>query len=524
MTSGLLLLALLRLQGLYAGFETDARIVHRLLSQKAAQHDTMLATLNLLSLDVRDRTGQTAPLTGGQSNTNAASQAEQRLPALYPQVLAVERSVSDSAWTTAAQQQAAASSRQLGRPVLADVRPELGSYLLIQAGVPVSHGLRIDLHRLTPGAPDWIDSSDGATRLSLRLGDAAAHLLQAGRPSPWAWHVVLHKPLASASQPFELVAERWFGAADLPWLGAGVWLLCCVGLLAGLRAWQRLRLGRQRAEELLRLGQVARLNTLGELAAGMAHELNQPLTAVLSSTQAALRLLSDEPHEGPDVHLLRQALQHAVAQAKRASEVLKRLRRMVERPGSATQVQPLSLLGAVHDTLQLLEPELRSREVKLQLTGLLHPNSTHAVGQPTDTQVLADPVALQQVVHNLLMNALQALEQVPPGGRELTVGVGRRPARVAMTQHAQQGDPGAAAEVDGVGDLGVVEVSDSGPGISPEALPHVFEPFYTTRAGGLGLGLSLCETLVTAMGGQLVAANRSPRGALFTLSLARTPG
>jgi signal transduction histidine kinase len=488
----------------------------------------MLATLNLLSLDA--------------GTAVQAGQSEQRLPALYPQVLAVERRERDAPWPGAAQQQAAATSRHLGRAVLADIQPELGSYRLIQAGEPVSHALRIDLHRLMPAAPDWADSSDGAARLTLRLGQAgppqqqqqteqqqAEHVLQPGRPARWAWHVTLHKPLASASQPFELVAERWFGAADLPWLAAAAWLLLCAALLAGLHAWRRQRLGRQRAEELLRLGQVARLNTLGELAAGMAHELNQPLTAVLASTQAALRVLADDPHdphEPPDVDLLRQAMQHAVAQASRASEVLRRLRRMVERPDSAAQAQPLSLADAVRDALQLLEPELRARAVTLQLTGLddapgsdgrgSSNSSDRSASSPPgpEPQVMADPVALQQVVHNLVMNALQALEQMPAGARELAIGVGTRPARQA-TAPAGQGTSGIALPR-----VGVIEVRDNGPGIPPDALPRLFEPFFTTRNGGLGLGLSLCETLVTAMGGRLDAANRPhQRGAVFTLSL-----
>ena len=116
----------------------------------------------------------------------------------------------------------------------------------------------------------------------------------------------------------------------------------------GARCWPRWRTGsasaaaRRRAEELLRLGQVARLNTLGELAAGMAHELNQPLTAVLANTQAARRLLDDDP---PELATARDAMAQAAEQARRAADVVGRLRRAVERPDLARQLQAVQLAG-----------------------------------------------------------------------------------------------------------------------------------------------------------------------------------
>ena len=104
-------------------------------------------------------------------------------------------------------------------------------------------------------------------------------------------------------------------------------------------------------------------------------------------------------------------------------------------------------------------------------------------------------MALDQIIHNLLMNALQALDRVPAAERKLNV------------------------RLSSEGDLGVMTVSDTGPGIAHEVLLRIFEPFFTTREGGLGLGLSLCETLATGLGGSLVAAHNSPRGAAFRFSL-----
>jgi C4-dicarboxylate-specific signal transduction histidine kinase len=302
-------------------------------------------------------------------------------------------------------------------------------------------------------------------------------------PARPLWRFEFRKPLASPSQPFELVAQRQVGWGELPWGRVAGAALAIGALLGALAAWRAQAQARRRAEELLRLGQLARLNTLGELAAGMAHELNQPLTAVLAATQAARRLLDDDP---PELDESRAAMQHAVAQAGRASAVVARLRRLVERPDAGPASQTLVLAEVVREVLDLLEPECRRRAVPPRLQ----------LGAGTSPAVRADPVALQQIVHNLVMNALQALERVPAAERSLLL---------------QIGTDGADA---------VLGVTDSGPGIPPEALPRVFEPFFTTREGGLGLGLSLSETLALGLGGSLAAASASsPRGATFTLWL-----
>ena len=252
-------------------------------------------------------------------------------------------------------------------------------------------------------------------------------------------------------------------------------------LTAGGLALLRQRAERQRAEELLRLGQVGRLNTMGELAAGMAHELNQPLTALLANTQAASRLLDEDP---PELPIARKAMAQAAEQARRASDVVGRLRRAVERPAMAVQMVAVNLEEAVNNALYLLEPEF-SRHQVLPKVSL----------QQASPRVLADPVALEQVIHNLLTNALQALDRMPAMERQITLQLGTD------------------------GDCGVLKVIDTGPGIAADVLQRVFEPFFSTREGGLGLGLSLCETLASSMGGSLAASHNTPRGAVFRLTL-----
>jgi C4-dicarboxylate-specific signal transduction histidine kinase len=202
---------------------------------------------------------------------------------------------------------------------------------------------------------------------------------------------------------------------------------------------------------------------------------------VLASTQAARRLLADDP---PDTGTARDAMRQAEEQARRAADVVARLRRGVERPAADAALQPVVLSQAVRNAFYLLEPEFARRQVTPRLDA-----------GPREVAVRAEPVALEQIIHNLLTNALQALDQVPAQERSLSV---------RLQQDQQQG---------------ALTVDDSGPGIAPEVLPRIFEPFFTTREHGLGLGLSLCESLASAMGGHLGVQPRSPRGAAFTLRL-----
>jgi C4-dicarboxylate-specific signal transduction histidine kinase len=328
---------------------------------------------------------------------------------------------------------------------------------------------------------EWPMTPDTSpVQMALVQGDTR-FMLQPGRVAPGGWQYAFSKHLAAESQPFDVVARRSIGWGELPWWQMLAWAALVAAAMAGATWLQRQAAARRRAEELLRLGQVTRLNALGELAAGMAHELNQPLTALLANTQAARRLLADDP---PDIATSRDAMGQAVEQARRASDVVGRLRRAVERPDLAGQLRPVDLQEAVRNALYLLEPEYRRRGVDPLLEA-----GTSGV------QVMADPVALEQIVHNLLMNALQALEQMPAGERRLSLSVARD------NTH------------------GLLSVQDSGPGIAADVLPRVFEPFFSTRSGGLGLGLSLCETLASGMGGSLSAANAAARGAVFRLTL-----
>lgn len=453
-----------------ANFETDARIAHRILSQRALQHEAVLATLSLMQ-----------------------PQLDSRLPAIYPQFLHMWRRSPTEAWPAdaalAADLRAAEASR--GAPALARADFVAGRFWMAMAptsGAPdaASYALEVSLPLMVPWA-DWPfgDGPEAATARHTRVWLAhgtARWQIHAGDDRALR-RFVFSKHLAAPSQPFDMVAERSYGLGDLPWWPWLGWLLGWSLALAALASALRQRRARHRAEELLRLGQVSRLNALGELAAGLAHELNQPLTAVLASTQATTRLLAEDP---PDLDQARSAIGSTVVQARRAAEVVARLRRAIERPNTSTAV-PLDLGLAASNVLQLLEPECRKRQVAVQLQA------------PAGSLALGDPVALEQILHNLVTNALHALEQVQGRPRSLLLQV----------------EPAAA------GRLRLV-VQDNGPGVPPAVAERLFEPFVSARPGGLGLGLSLCETLAQAMGGHIRHEPAQP-GTRFVLELPAAP-
>lgn len=364
-------------------FQADARIAHRLLSQRAAQHDAILATLSLL-----------APAVGTRQRL------ETGLPTLYPQVLTVLRRTGPQPWSGAALQDAEERSRASGHAVLGPVDTKVGQYTLVQAGDPDSFALRIDVARMVPWQ-EWPVQQHGAVRVAL-VHAGHTLVLQPGQsvatqPLGLTGGFVFAKRLAPDSQPFRLELRRATGPADWPWRWLLVWTALATALLTGLASWHKARESSRRALELLRFGQITRLNTMGELAAGMAHELNQPFTAVVANAAAARRLLADD---SPALDTVRHAIKLIEAQGRRAAEVVTRLRRQVETPEAATQIRDVDLLATLRHVLDLQEPELRRHRVTVSMRG-------------PSVRVLADPVALEQIAHNLLNNALQALLDRP---------------------------------------------------------------------------------------------------------------
>ena len=238
---------------------------------------------------------------------------------------------------------------------------------------------------------------------------------------------------------------------------------------------------RKRAEEALRNAQaelvrVARLTTMGELLASIAHEINQPLAAVATSGSACLRWLN---RDQPDLDAARDAASRVVRDAHRAGDVIRSLRALTKKSGP--QLTKLDIRDAIEEVLALTRGELQPHGVVL-----------HTDLSAGDRPVLGDRVQLQQVLLNLIMNGIQAMAAVPDRRRELTVSV-------------------ALAEPDRVH----VTVEDTGPGLDPAIAPRIFEPFFTTKSDGLGMGLSICRSIIEAHGGQLWASPRALHGTVF---------
>jgi len=226
----------------------------------------------------------------------------------------------------------------------------------------------------------------------------------------------------------------------------------------------------QRAE----LAHLSRVAMLGELSGSMAHELNQPLTAILSNAQAAQRFLAGEE---ADLAEVRDILADIVAEDKRAGEIIRRLRLLLKK--GEVQHQPVGVNEVVLEVLKLVRSDLVNQNVAVQ-TQLA----------PDLPDVEGDRVQLQQVLLNLVMNACEAMAGTESSARQLTIRTDR------------SGD-GAVR----------VSVADCGPGIVPDELEQIFESFYTTKPQGMGLSLAVCRTIITAHNGKLWAANNPAAGA-----------
>jgi PAS domain S-box-containing protein len=246
---------------------------------------------------------------------------------------------------------------------------------------------------------------------------------------------------------------------------------------------------RQRNEELVRrhrdeLMHVARLNTLGEMAAGLAHELNQPLTAIVAHLAACRDTLISQGYGNRDVL---DDLRQSIDQAHRAGEIIKRLRAMVGR--QTHERQAVDLVAAIQAVLNLMDHEVRAAKVRIVLGRA-----------PQLATVFGDRIQLEQVILNLVRNALEELQHVPAENRELAI-------VVSMTKDDQV----------------QVSMRDQGRGLSPTAFERLFEPFYTTKPGGLGLGLSISRSIIESHHGQLIAEPNSPTGLVMTFTLPAGP-
>ena len=245
-------------------------------------------------------------------------------------------------------------------------------------------------------------------------------------------------------------------------------------------ALESTRRERQYREMQSELAHANRVATMGQLTASIAHEIKQPIAAARNNARAALNFLDKSP---PDFAELREALTCIVNDADRAGDVVDRIGSLVKKAPPRKEVVDLN--AAILEVTAIIHSEALKTGVTVgtQLAGEL-------------PRIQGDRVQLQQVMLNLIVNAIQSMSGVEDGNRELHIST-------------------ASIEPEGV----CVAVRDTGHGLRPESLPRLFEPFYTTKPDGMGMGLSICRSIIEAHGGRLWATRCEPRGALFQFTI-----
>jgi two-component system, LuxR family, sensor kinase FixL len=232
-----------------------------------------------------------------------------------------------------------------------------------------------------------------------------------------------------------------------------------------------------------RLLNVSRMATIGEMAAGIAHELNQPLTAIANYAHACQRLLA---RPGTDPNDLREALHQIAAQTTRAADIIRRLRALAR--GQQAEHLPVAVNALVEELHELMRTDASLHGVELLLD--------LAPGLP---EVTADAGQIQQVILNFLHNSLEALSTQRPGNPRVAI-------RTSLDGTAVQ-----------------LTVCDNGPGLSPEAVKRVFDPFFSTKENGTGLGLAISSTIARSHGGTVGYRANTPCGACFYIVVPTQP-
>ncbi|AWL98484.1 HAMP domain-containing sensor histidine kinase [Bradyrhizobium ottawaense] len=258
-------------------------------------------------------------------------------------------------------------------------------------------------------------------------------------------------------------------------------ILVQAGLISGMLHERRRRQvaeveSRQRLAELAHAN---RYSAVGELTTSIAHELNQPLGSILTNAETAELMLKAA---SPDIDEIRQILADIRRDDQRASEVIRRLRSILKK--TPFEVKDIELNDMVREAIGLVRAVAGGRRITLIYTPAL-----------ADLHVRGDPIQLQQVVLNLVINAMDAIFDADPGKRQVNVSTQR------------------------VGNAAEIRVSDTGPGIAASDLADVFDPFFTTKPQGMGMGLAIAKTIIEAHHGTIAAANQPAGGALFTIQL-----
>jgi C4-dicarboxylate-specific signal transduction histidine kinase len=458
-----------------AALEEAGRTLHRLISQRVDQHDAHLTSLSALV-----QAAEPAPVA-------TVEQVAASIVRFYPRIVGIDvvdlapnppRSLLDAADPAVVAEEArqAVGSNLRTRALDGGNRLLLVKRALTDGVGHYALALIIDMNRLSASdtpLPDGVQA-----QLQLIERDRAVN-----EPAS-----AFSAEIASRTQPLRLTLTT--SAPDWPLPPPG--FLALAAVLVALAAFLIERLLEARsaareaarkavlAEQDARLAHAGRVNAMGELASGIAHELTQPLTAILGQAQAGRRLLAQPD---ADQAVLAGAFEAIARNARRAGDILGRLRAWISKSEPAVETVDLTELAG--EVVNLLAANAQGAGATLRVAG-----------DGSRPLVRADRVQLEQVVFNLARNGLEAVEG-GDGERNVTIEVG-----------TQDGEA-------------ILKVHDNGPGLSPEAQARLFEPFFTTKPAGLGLGLALCARLVERFDGTLAAENAAGGGAVFSVRLPR---
>ncbi len=463
-------LASWRYQSLLSTLETESNVLYRLASQRADQHDAHLTALSAVAnatddpghslfLDVAATIAHFYPrIVDIQLIPLAVGKKPVGLGALSPETTALLRE---------------SVLRSQGQMVLMADPERHGFYILGKRSpntADARYGLMlvIDARQLLADASHFWSEPGVFLRLSLPKGPLLVG--QAGSDA----ELYFSKALASPSQPLILATGMALGPADLFPMAETtlVLLLLSAAYLVVLAAWRqrvrtRLALEQARLSALeSRLAHASRVNALGEMASGLAHELTQPLTAILAQTQASRRIVA----QSSSTPLL-PVLDETVAQAKRASAILERFRNW-SRP-QALNVGCFDIRDALHNVRALL-----ASQAALSKTRLMFELPSYPV------LVEADPVEMEQVIFNLVRNGLDAVTGQEAG--QVTVSLNQTDTQL------------------------IIDVADNGPGVLPALRDSLFTPFTTSRPDGTGLGLALSQRLIERAHGEVFLLEDAP--------------
>lgn len=469
-------------------------LLHRMVSQRVAQHDAHMTTLASLILADENKKSQ------------LVAQVSDSIMRFYPRIKAIQEI--EIAWrepaaTVDVQQILSTPSdaaipdyHSLGRDIFVQKAGEVKSY--INSSSKHEYLLAKKLRDTNPALAlvmqidpkQLIDMDELPAWANLKLildGSVIMEQKAVQEASGWLAPAQFSRVIDSQSQPLLLTMDYPIALADLiDGISLAIVALSSIILLSLLgyslqhrREVRRLKTSADMAEQRsitlareTRLAHAQRVNSMGELASGIAHELAQPLTALMSQSRAAERLVEQSGIDNP---VLKKAMAANVREARRAGDMLKRMRDYINnRPPKPVAV---AINDVIHDTIELLHTELEQRGITM-----------HLALEPTLPAIMADPVELEQIFNNLIRNASDSLHDAGRSGGQITVTTKRERDHISIV------------------------ICDNGPGIAEDLRPRLFEPFFTTKKNGMGLGLALCSTLVERVGGHMQAQNNDDDG------------